>query len=87
MFRRFRAAEPDPKSELDYVNPFTLLVAVVLSAQATDAGVNKATRACSPRRTRRQRCWRWAKTRVQDAIKTIGLYRNKARNVIALSSR
>ena len=62
MFRRFQAAEPEPKSELKYVNPFTLLVAVVLSAQATDAGVNKATPALFAWPTRRRRWWRSART-------------------------
>ncbi len=85
MFRRFREAEPDPKSELAYVNPFTLLVAVVLSAQATDAGVNKATRALFAEADTPAKMLALGQERVQDAIKTIGLYRNKAKNVIALS--
>ena len=62
VFTRFREAEAEPKGELDHVNAFTLLVAVALSAQATDKGVNRATAGvvCSwP--TRRKRCWRWAK--------------------------
>jgi endonuclease-3 len=66
------------------LNPFTLLVAVVLSAQATDVGVNKATRALFAIADTPPRCWRSAKTG-RDYIKTIGLYRNKAKNVIALS--
>ena len=73
MFRRFRQASPEPKGELEYVNPYTLLVAVVLSAQATDAGVNKATRRCSRSPTRRRRWWRSARTRCATCIKTIGL--------------
>ncbi len=87
MFRRFRAAAPHPKSELDYVNPFTLLVAVVLSAQATDAGVNKATRALFSEADSPAKMLALGEQRVQDAIRTIGLYRNKAKNVIALSKK
>jgi endonuclease-3 len=85
MFRRFEAAAPDPKSELEYVNPFTLLVAVVLSAQATDAGVNKATRALFKIADTPQKLVQLGEDRVREFIKTIGLYRNKARNVIELS--
>jgi endonuclease-3 len=85
MFRGFVAADPDPKSELEYVNPFTLLVAVVLSAQATDAGVNKATRALFKIADAPEKMVRLGEDGVRDFIKTIGLYRNKARNVIALS--
>jgi endonuclease-3 len=62
IFRRFRAAEPEPKGELEHVNAYTLVVAVALSAQATDAGVNKATRALFQVATRRRRCWIWAKS-------------------------
>ena len=69
------------------MNPFTLLVAVVLSAQATDAGVNKATRALFRRADTPQAMLALGEAEVQDAIKTIGLYRNKAKNVIALSKR
>ena len=85
MFRRFSAADPHPKSELEYVNPFTLLVAVVLSAQATDAGVNKATRALFNIADTPEKMVRLGEDSVRDFIKTIGLYRNKARNVIELS--
>lgn len=85
MFRRFEAADPEPKSELEYVNPFTLLVAVVLSAQATDAGVNKATRALFKIADTPEKMVRLGEEKVRDFIKTIGLYRNKARNVIELS--
>ena len=85
MFRRFEAADPDPKSELEYVNPFTLLVAVVLSAQATDAGVNKATRALFKIADTPEKMVRLGEDSVREFIKTIGLYRNKARNVIELS--
>jgi endonuclease-3 len=87
MFRRFRDAAPEPKSELEYVNPFTLLVAVVLSAQATDVGVNKATRALFARADSPAKMLALGEAPVQDAIKTIGLYRNKAKNVIALSRK
>ena len=85
MFRRFQAADPDPKSELEYVNPFTLLVAVVLSAQATDASVNKATRALFKIADTPEKMVRLGEAKVREFIKTIGLYRNKARNVIELS--
>jgi endonuclease-3 len=85
IFRRFQAANPDPKSELEYVNPYTLLVAVVLSAQATDAGVNKATRALFKIADTPQKMLRLGEDKVREAIKTIGLFRNKARNVILLS--
>jgi len=87
MFRRFRAADPEPKSELEYVNPFTLLVAVVLSAQATDASVNKATRALFKIADTPEKLVRLGEDRVREFIKTIGLYRNKARNVIELARR
>jgi endonuclease-3 len=87
MFRRFAAAAPHPKSELEYVNPFTLLVAVVLSAQATDAGVNKATRALFKIADTPEKMVRLDEDGIRDFIKTIGLYRNKARNVLELSRR
>lgn len=85
IFRRFEKADPDPKSELEYVNPFTLLVAVVLSAQATDAGVNKATQALFKIADTPEKMVRLGEDSVREFIKTIGLYRNKARNVIELS--
>jgi endonuclease-3 len=84
-FRRFRAANPEPKTELEHLNPFTLLVAVVLSAQATDAGVNKATPALFAAADTPLKMAALGETRVRDLIKTIGLYRTKAKNVIALS--
>jgi endonuclease-3 len=87
IFRRFEKADPEPKSELEYVNPFTLLVAVVLSAQATDAGVNKATRALFKIADTPEKMVRLGEDSVREFIKTIGLYRNKARNVIELSRR
>jgi len=85
IFRRFAKANPEPKSELEYVNPFTLLVAVVLSAQATDAGVNKATRALFKIADTPEKMVRLGEDSVREYIKTIGLYRNKARNVVELS--
>src|SRR5690606_26030972 len=87
IFRRFHAANPEPKGELEYVNPYTLLVAVVLSAQATDAGVNKATRPLFAVVDTPQKMLAFGEERLRDAIKTIGLYRNKAKNVIALSQQ
>ncbi|MEL6964455.1 MAG: endonuclease III, partial [Pseudomonadota bacterium] len=77
-------ANPAPKTELDYTNPFTLLVAVVLSAQATDVGVNKATKNLFALADTPQAMLALGEDRVRDLIKTIGLYRNKAKNVIAL---
>jgi endonuclease-3 len=86
-FRRFQAAMPEPKGELEHINPFTLLVAVVLSAQATDAGVNKATRALFALADTPEKMVALGEERVRELIKTIGLYRTKARNLIALSQR
>ncbi len=85
FFARFKAREPEPKGELLYVNPFTLLVAVVLSAQATDAGVNKATRALFAAADTPQAMVALGEERVREMIKTIGLFRMKAKNVVALS--
>ena len=85
MFTRFRNADPEPQTELDYINPYTLLVAVVLSAQATDAGVNKATAELFARADTPQKMVALGEDRVRELIRTIGLYRNKAKNVIALS--
>jgi endonuclease-3 len=86
-FSRFKAANPEPKGELQHINPFTLLVAVVLSAQATDAGVNKATPALFALADTPERMAALGETRVRDLIKTIGLFRTKARNVVALSQK
>ena len=86
-FTRFQRANPEPKGELEHLNPYTLLVAVVLSAQATDAGVNKATRALFAVADTPQKMLALGEEKVRDYIKTIGLYRNKARNVIALSEK
>jgi endonuclease-3 len=85
IFARFAAANPEPKGELYYTNPFTLLVAVVLSAQATDAGVNKATPALFALADTPAKMAALGEDRVREAIKTIGLFRSKAKNVVALS--
>ena len=74
-FRRFQAAMPEPKGELKHVNPFTLLVAVVLSAQATDAGVNKATPALFAAADTPQKMAALGEERVRELVKTIGLFR------------
>jgi endonuclease-3 len=87
IFRRFAAHDPDPKGELEHSNPFTLLVAVVLSAQATDAGVNKATRALFAAADTPEKMVALGEERVREFVKTIGLYRNKAKNVVELSRR
>src|SRR5207247_543593 len=86
-FRRFRAAAPEPKGELAHVDPFTLLVAVVLSAQATDVGVNKATPALFAAADTPAKMVALGEARVRDYIKTIGLYRTKAKNVVTLSKK
>ena len=85
IFTRFQAAEPEPKGELDHVNAYTLVVAVALSAQATDAGVNRATRALFQIADTPQKMLDLGEDGLIDHIKTIGLYRNKAKNVIKLS--
>lgn len=86
-FRRFKAANPEPTGELQHINPFTLLVAVVLSAQATDAGVNKATPALFALADTPEKMAALGETHVRDLIKTIGLFRTKAKNVVALSQK
>jgi endonuclease-3 len=86
-FRRFKAASPEPKTELQHVNPFTLLVAVVLSAQATDAGVNKATPTLFAAADTPEKMADLGEDCIRDLIKTIGLFRNKAKNVAELSRR
>jgi len=85
IFRRFKVQRPEPKGELEHVNPFTLVVAVALSAQATDAGVNKATRALFAIADTPEKMVALGEDTVREYIKTIGLYRNKAKNVMALS--
>jgi endonuclease-3 len=86
IFRRFEAAEPDPKGELHWRNPFTFLVAVALSAQATDKSVNKATEPLFAMADTPQKMLDLGEAALTEAIKTIGLYRTKAKNVIALSA-
>jgi len=86
-FSRFRRANPEPRGELEHLNPFTLLVAVVLSAQATDAGVNRATRALFQIADTPQKMLALGEDSLRDYIKTIGLFRTKAKNVIALSKK
>jgi endonuclease III len=86
-FRRFSKANPDPKGELQHINPYTLLIAVVLSAQATDAGVNKATPALFAAADTPEKMVALGENKVRDYIKTIGLFRTKAKNVIALSQQ
>jgi len=86
-FRRFAAASPEPATELQHVTPFTLLVAVVLSAQATDASVNKATPALFAVADTPAKMAALSEARLRELIKTIGLYRTKAKNLIALSQR
>ena len=87
MFRRFAEANPTPLSELNHTNSYTLLVAVVLSAQATDVGVNKATRELFKTAKTPKQMVALGETRLREMIKTIGLYRNKAKNVVALSEQ
>lgn len=87
LFRRLAALRPDPKSELQYTSPFTLLVAVVLSAQATDKSVNRATAALFKSVRTPEAMLALGEKRLAAAIRTIGLYRTKAKNVIALSRR
>jgi len=85
FFSRFAAQDPNPRTELAYKNPYTLLVAVVLSAQATDIGVNRATGPLFAAVDTPQKMVELGEERLREAIRTIGLYRNKAKNVIALS--
>lgn len=87
IFSRFQAANPEPKGELDHTNAFTLLVAVVLSAQATDAGVNKATRALFAIADTPAKMLALGEETVREHVRTIGLYRTKAKNVIALCEK
>jgi endonuclease-3 len=87
VFARFAKAMPEPRGELQYTNPFTLLVAVVLSAQATDASVNKATPPLFALAPTPDKMAALGVDKVEDMIRTIGLYRTKARNVVALSRK
>ena len=85
FFRRLSLANPEPRSELEYVNPYTLLVAVVLSAQATDIGVNKATGPLFRLVTTPEQMVALGEEGLRGYIKTIGLFNTKAKNVIRLS--
>jgi len=85
IFTRFEAAMPDPEGELEHVNAFTLLVAVALSAQATDTGVNRATRGLFAEVDTPEKMLALGEEGLIAHIRTIGLYRNKARNVLKLS--
>jgi endonuclease-3 len=85
LYRRLAEVRPEPRTELEYTNPYTLLVAVVLSAQATDKGVNRATGPLFQIADTPAKMLKLGEPGVADHIKTIGLWRNKAKNVIALS--
>jgi endonuclease-3 len=85
FYRRLAASRPIPRTELEFINPYTLLVAVVLSAQATDVGVNKATRALFEVADTPQKMVGLGEAGLSAYIRTIGLYRTKAKNVIRLS--
>ena len=85
FFRRLAAERPNPRGELEHVDPYTLLIAVVLSAQATDAGVNKATEKLFKVADTPEKMVKLGEARLRDYIKSIGLYNSKAKNVIALS--
>ncbi len=85
IFRRFHAADPEPEGELEHVNAYTLVVAVALSAQATDVGVNRATRGLFAVADTPEKMLALGEEGVIEHIKTIGLFRNKAKNVIKLS--
>ena len=87
FFHRLREADPEPKGELDYINSYTLLVAVVLSAQATDIGVNKATGPLFEAADTPEKMLALGEGRVRDYVKTIGLFNTKAKNVIRLSQQ
>jgi endonuclease III len=87
IFGAFSAANPEPRGELDHTNAFTLLVAVVLSAQATDAGVNKATPALFKIADTPEKMMRLGEEGIREKIKTIGLFNTKAKNVYALSRK
>jgi len=85
FYARLKRLMPEPRTELEYRNPYTLLVAVVLSAQATDKGVNKATKNLFEIADTPEKMVKLGEAKLTQHIKTIGLYRNKAKNVIALS--
>jgi endonuclease III len=85
FYRRLKQTRPIPRTELEFINPFTLLIAVVLSAQATDVGVNKATPALFAAADTPEKMLALGEERIVDYIRTIGLFRTKARNIVALS--
>jgi endonuclease-3 len=85
FFRRLAEENPSPQTELEYRDPYTLLVAVVLSAQATDVSVNVATRRLYPKASTPEQMVALGEDEVRDHIKTIGLFTTKAKNVVALS--
>ena len=87
LYARLAEVRPDPRTELNYTNPFTLVVAVALSAQATDVGVNKATRRLFEIADTPEKMVALGEDAIRDHIKTIGLFRNKAKNVFALSKK
>ncbi|MBA1155881.1 endonuclease III [Microvirga mediterraneensis] len=87
VFRRLHAANPEPKGELDYTNPYTLLVAVALSAQSTDVGVNKATRNLFPVADTPQKMLDLGEEGLREHIRTLNFYNTKAKNVIAAARR
>ena len=87
IFRRFKEANPEPKGELDYTNPYTLLVAVALSAQSTDVGVNKATKALFPIADTPQKMLDLGEDGLKEHIKTLNFFNTKAKNVIATAKR
>src|SRR5829696_7505359 len=87
IFRRLHAANPEPKGELDYTNAYTLLVAVTLSAQATDVGVNKATRALFPIADTPQKMLDLGEEGLRQHIRTLNFFNTKAKNVIAMARR
>ncbi|MDD5585958.1 MAG: endonuclease III [Alphaproteobacteria bacterium] len=85
FFRRLASQRPDPKTELNYVNPYTLLVAAVLSAQATDVGVNKATASLFTKVKTPKQMLAFGEARLKDRVKSIGLYNAKCKNIMAFS--
>lgn len=87
VFQRFHADNPEPKGELDYINAYTLLVAVLLSAQATDVGVNRATKSLFKIADTPEKMIALGEDRVREEIRTIGLYKTKAKNVILMSEQ
>jgi len=87
IFSRFSKITPEPKGELEYTSPYTLLIAVVLSAQSTDVGVNKATKKLFSLANTPEEMVAIGENKVIENIRTIGLYKNKAKNIISLSNK